>query len=538
MSPSQTDSNEQHSVDSTVTRRRAVGAAALILMLGNFTGSFFGFVRQATVGGVFGARTGTSAFFAASIVPQMFYDLIIGAAVSAALIPVFTEVLERDGREEYWRTVSTVLSIAWAVLLAVVVILFAAAHPVMRLILIGYNQHLQGAGIDQATALARVLVLTLFFLGTSAILLAALYSLRRFTVPAFAPSLYHLGVIAGALFLAGPLGVMALAVGAVGGSVCQAAVQAVALLRQRPKIVLRIQLTPAVRRILRLYAPVAAGLLVSVAGQVIDIGFKSTLRPTSAITTMAFATTLVQFPIGIAVAALSFAILPSISSDAAFERGEQYKDTLALGIRFVLFLTIPAAVGYLALANPIFSLLFQHGKFTAADTSQGATALVGYAIQIPFVGLDQMLIFSFYARKDTMTPMLVGIAGVIIYVVSALLLKPHYHVLGLALSNTLQNSLHAMILLGLLFATVGSLPGRGVLTAVLKALGAGLAAGVCAVAASTALRDAVSPNALAGRLTIVLVPIALATVIYLAVSAALRSQELRFAWEIVRGRPA
>ena len=116
---------------------------------------------------------------------------------------------------------------------------------------------------------------------------------------------------------------------------------------------------------------------------------------------------------------MSFAVLPSISSDAAFQRMDAFKDTLAAGMRLVLFLTIPAALGLIALSTPIVSLVYQHHALTAADASHISTALNGYAIQIPFVGIDQMLIFSFYARKDTLTPMLVGVAGVLIYIISA-----------------------------------------------------------------------------------------------------------------------
>src|SRR5207245_7928262 len=105
------------------------------------------------------------------------------------------------------------------------------------------------------------------------------------------------------------------------------------------------RLTPDVRRILRLYLPVAAGLIVSIVGQVIDIGFKSELNR-GGITAMQLATTLTQFPIGIAVSAMSFAILPSLSVAAASAHMEEFKSTLTLGMRLVLFLTIPAAVGY------------------------------------------------------------------------------------------------------------------------------------------------------------------------------------------------
>jgi len=179
--------------------RRRIAGAAVIIMLGNLTTSILGFVRQAVMFHTFGRTVQTDAFVAASTVPQMFYDLVIGAAISAALIPTFTEILESRGREALWRTVGTVLALVWLVLLCLIVLLVMAAHPLMSVILSGYRQHLSSSGLETAVSIVRILIPALFFLGTSAVLTATLYSLRRFTVPVFAASLYHVGIIAGAV---------------------------------------------------------------------------------------------------------------------------------------------------------------------------------------------------------------------------------------------------------------------------------------------------------------------------------------------------
>ncbi len=517
---------------------KAIGTAALILMAGNLSGSLLGSVRQIVMGDVFGATSQTSAFVAASIVPQMFYDLVIGAAISAALIPTFTEIRERRGLEALWRTVGSVMGLAWLVLIALICVLFLGARPLMDLILWGFQVKGVTRSLDLGVEMARVLVPSLFFLGTSAVLLASLYSLRRFAVPAFAPGLYHLGVIAGALLLAGPLGILALPVGALVGSVCQAGVQTAALLRAHPHVRPRLELSPDVKRILRLYLPVAAGLLISIGGQIIDIIFKSTLHDTGAIADMLYATVLTQFPIGIAVAGLSFAVLPSISADAALQRMDRYKDTLAAGIRLALFLTIPAAIGYLTLSVPIVSLLYQHHHFTHHDTLQTAAALTGYAIQIPFVGLDQMLIFSFYARKDTLTPMLVGVVCVGIYVAAALLLKPGLQILGLALANTIQNSVHGLILLALLFSTIGGLYNRGIVRSVLSSLVAGAGMGAVAVGLATWIGRAYPGGGFGHQSLDALVPVVAGACVYVGLAHLLRSDELTFVMAMLPRRRA
>ncbi len=509
---------------------RAVGGAALILTLGNLSGSVLGFIRQAVIGAAFGANHRTDAFYAASIVPQMFYDLTIGAAISAALIPTFTEIVERDGRDALWRLLGNVLAIAWLVLLAVVVALLLVARPFVSLLVIGVQPSARGV------ELVRLLVPTLFFLGTSAIFLSTLYSLRRFAVPAFAPGLYHLGIIAGALGLARSFGIVALPIGALAGSAAQAVVQAGAVLRLRPTMRIRPTLTPEVRRILRLYLPVAAGLIVSIVGQIIDVQFKLHLRA-GGLVAMQFATTYTQFPIGIAVAALSFAVLPTLSSHAAFHRPQEFKKTLALGIRFVLFLTLPAAAGYIALGSPIIALLNQHGQFHASDTQHAATALAGYAIQIPFVGVDQLLIFAFYARRNTVTPMLVGVLGVCVYVVSAFILLPRLQILGLALANTLQNSLHALILLVILVGAIGGLGARDILPSVGRSLAATAVMWIAAWGALSGVGGVLTThNGPAFRLVDVALPMCAAVIAYLGSHAVLRSQELNLLVSLLRER--
>lgn len=521
---------------SITPRGRAIGQAALIIMLGNLTGSLLGFARQFVMAKVFGDTAGTDAFVAASIVPQMFYDLTIGAAISAALIPTFSEIVERRGAAALVRPFGSVLLLAWLVLTAVVTVLLLAAQPFMSLILWGYHLHAHAGALPLAVEMVRILIPSLLFLGTSAVLLSTLYSLRRFTVPAFASALYHVGVIGGAIFLARPLGPVALAVGALAGAAAQAAVQVPALLRSGVSLRPRLELSPEVRHVIRLYAPVAAGLMISIVGQIIDLDFKSELA-TGSITAMQFATTLTQFPIGIAVAAMSFAVLPAISADAAFDRMTQFKDTLALGIRLVLFVTIPAAVGYMVLATPIASLLYQHGKFDPAGTTRTATALVGYAVQIPFVGVDQLLIFSFYARKNTVTPMLVGVFGVLLYIGSAWLLLPRWHIFGLALANTIQNSVHGLILVGLLFLGVGTLRGRGIMPALGKAVVAAAAMGAVAWVLAQGLAGAVNTHLLLGQAVEVLVPVTIGTTLYIGTALALGCAELDMLWQIMRREP-
>jgi putative peptidoglycan lipid II flippase len=196
-----------------------------------------------------------------------------------------------------------------------------------------------------------------------------------------------------------------------------------------------------------LYAPVSLGIGFSIAGTVLDRNLASGLGE-AAISTQRFATTLIQFPLGLVAAAVSFAVLPTLSRQASAGDDDAFRTTLAMGMKVVLLLVLPAAAGLAALATPVVAALFQHGNFTAADTETTARALLLYLPGLPAAALDQMLLFAFYAHKRTLAPNLVQGAAVGIYALTALaLLNSNLGLSALILGNSAQWVGHALILL-------------------------------------------------------------------------------------------
>ncbi|HLJ66369.1 MAG TPA: murein biosynthesis integral membrane protein MurJ [Chloroflexota bacterium] len=524
--------------------RRRIATATLVIMTGTLVASFLGFVRAVVVAAVFGHTGSTDAFVAALVVPQMFYDQLIGGAIAAVLIPTFS-LLATEDLDTLWRVVRAVFLLVGTVMLTVVALLEIAAHPLMSALASGFVGRGHGT-LDLSVTLVRLLLPALLFMGLSAVVLATLYSLQRRAASAFAPACFHLGIIGAALVGAGRFGIEALSVGAVIGAASQLLVQLPALFRairghvtHSPPLRVIVHdafAHPVVRRILRLYVPVALGLVVSMAGQVADVNFKSHLPQAGDLTVMQYATQLIQFPVGIVVAALGFAVLPSISVDAAANRLEQFKDTLALGIRLVFVLMIPAAVGFLVLATPIVTLILQHHLFNHQGTVRTVTALLGYAPQLPFIGVDQLMIVAFYARHNTLTPALVGVLGVAVYVTSAALLLGPHGILGLAIANTIQIATHTVVLAYLLRRAIGSLTGRGLTATLLKVL----VASACMAAVIGAVDRWISPagSGLAARLLAVALPGAAALAVYGAMVLLLRVEELTLAYGLVARRLA
>lgn len=437
-------------------------------MAGNVASRLLGLLREQVMAWLFGATGATDAFVAASIVPTMVYDLLVGGAISAALVPVFVEASGDQAR--LWRLVSAVLSLVGLLVLTATVGLMLLADPLMSILGNGFSpaQHAEAVGM------VRVMLVAVVLQGLAGVLMATLYAHNRFALPAFAPAAYNAGVIVLAVLLHQRLGVASLVVGVLVGALGQLALQLAGLraFRYQPRLDLHL---PEVRAILRLYAPVAAGMVVTIAGIVLDRYFASHLEAGS-MTVMGYATRLIQFPLGLVATAISFAVLPTLSKHAA--EPQPYRQTLSFGIKIVLLLMIPATLGLAVLAEPLVRLLFEHRAFTEYDTARTTGAFLFYAPQLPLTALDQLVIFAFYARRDTVTPVRIGVLSVLgFYLPVALLTKDTLGVNGLALANTAQNGGHGLVLLGLLWWRIGGLDARDLLGFTARvALAAGLMA--------------------------------------------------------------
>lgn len=459
-----------------MSNRRTILAAISLLLLGNLASRLLGLIREQVIAAFFGLSVAVSAFGTASRVPTMFYDLVIGGAVSAALVPVLSDYDVSEDHEELGRIVGTLLVGAAIVLAAIVILLTLAASPLTRIL------GVQPTAPEHAMTLqfVRIVIPALFFLGMAGVTGAVCYARRWFAFPAASIALYNGGLIATVLLFHNRLGPTSLVVGLVVGAILQLIAVAPGL-RGIPIHWGFDPMHPAVRRILRLYAPVAAGLVVTEIGVIIDTNLAWETGPQS-VAIMRIATYLVQLPLGLVASGTSLAVLPILSRLVDDLPG--FRHTLAVGLRLALLGILPMGIFLVAFAVPVIALLFQHGKFGAPATSVTAAAFLLYAPQLPFVAVDQILVYAFYARKNTLTPMLVGLGGVGVYLVSALtMIGPlHLGLSGLILANTLQNSLHALALLVLLWRSIGSLRGHGVGSTLARAVVAGLAAGGLALA--------------------------------------------------------
>jgi len=515
------------------TEQGGIARAAGVIALGNIASRVLGLVRETLIAGLFGASGMVSVFRVASIVPTMIYELLIGGMLSAALVPVFSQVLEQEGRPALWALFSRVASVAAIALAALVLFLELLAPQVAWLLGGGFEPELQLA----LAKMIRIIAPALLLFGLSGVVTGLLYTLKRFTYPAFGAAVFNLGIIITIPLLAGRLDALSLAVGVLVGSALQLIIQAPAL--RGVRIRFRLDLShPAMRRILVLYMPIALGLVISNVQIAIDRRLASSTGESS-IAWMANATTLVQLPHGLIAVAVSLAVLPTLSRLYAQKDHDGFNRTLGLGLRTVLATIIPATVALFVLAEPLISLLFEHGKYTVQDTFWTAWALRYYLVGLIFAAIDWPLNYAYYARQNTLTPALVGVLSVGVYLIVALLLLQPLGMLGLVLADSAKHVAHAVVMLFLTRRYSGKLAGLHLGQTTAKAL---LASGVMAATMALALAGIAylstlfQPTGLIEELILVGVPASLGLLAYVGMAAGLRLEEVTLFWDLVRRR--
>ncbi|MBI2863409.1 MAG: murein biosynthesis integral membrane protein MurJ [Chloroflexi bacterium] len=503
-----------------------IARAALVIMLGNVISRLLGLVREQVIAGLFGASSYVDAFTAASRVPTIVYDLLIGGMISAALVPVFSDYAGKDREDDLWRLLSVVLNAAALVLSLAMLVIGFLAPQLMGLFAAGYDDEVRQLSV----ALVRFMLPATFFMGLSGILTAMLYARQSFALPAFCIALFNVSMIVAALVFYQYLGVDSLVVGMVAGTFLQAAVQFAGLRGRRLRLTLNWR-DPGLGRIVRLYTPVALGLVVSAVGTAIDTNLASRTGEGN-LAAMRYATTVTQFPLGLIASAVSFAVLPSLSrlsgTGAGCEEpaGSPYKATFSLGLKMILLAILPATAGLVALRQPLVQLIFQHGQFTATDTGTTALAFLAYSPGLPAAAVDQLLIFAFYARKNTVTPVLVGVMGVFVYLTVGLSLIGPLGMPGLALANSAQLISHALVMLVLLWRAVGGLGDLGIGVTAIKAAAASAIMGtLCYVLVSVSGFTPAASSTADAALSLAAIGSA-GVVIYVLLLVALRTEEV------------
>ena len=413
-----------------------------------------GFARDIVMAGLVGTGYVADCFVVAFKLPNFFRRLFAEGAFNAAFVPLFTEKLTEDGDAGHERALRFADE-AGAVLLTVLlgfVALVQAAMPWL-ILLLAYGFKDDPAKFDLAVTLTRITFPYLIFISLVSLLGGVLNSLGRFAAAAITPILLNISLIACGLLLTAqlPTAGHALAIGVTLGGLLQFTWLVLALKREGVRMrIRRPRLTPEVKRLLILMAPVALGAGAVQINLLIDVLLASFL-PDGSLAFLFYADRLNQLPVGIVGVAAGTALLPTLSRQLSEGHEAQAMNSLNRAVETTLLLTIPAATALVLVPGEIIGVLFERGAFTAESTAQTALALSAYALGLPAYILLKVLTPAFFARQDTSTPVRIGIIALVANtVLNIILMFPLKHV-GLALATAISAWLNVSLLMAALF---------------------------------------------------------------------------------------
>ena len=453
-----------------MSEKKNIARAAGVLGAATMLSRIMGMLRDMVVSRLFGAGLYTDAFFAAFQIPNMLRRFFAEGALTSAFVPTFSEWYTNKGEEETRALANVCFTVLTLVMAAITVLGIIFSPQIVHLMFPGFAANPEKLSVT--ILLNRLMFPYIFFVSLVALCMGILNTMRHFFTPAISTVFLNLSMILAALFLHDrfEVPIVSLAIGVLIGGVLQLALQLPVLYKKgfpiRPNFNAG---HPALRRIALLMGPSIFGVGVYYLN--ITVGsILASLLPEGSVSYLYYAQRLFEFPQGIFTVSVAQAVLPSMSRQAAAGDMDALKESLSYGVRLTLFITIPAMVGLIFCATPIFSLLFMGGAFDYAKAANCGIALLYYSLGLSFVALVRVLVPAFYALKDTKTPVMIAfVAFVLNLLFSLALMGPMQHG-GLALASSCSALGNMLLLLWFLQKKIGPFGGRAIAVSGLKAI--------------------------------------------------------------------
>jgi putative peptidoglycan lipid II flippase len=494
-----------------------------------------GLVREIVAASYFGVKGPMSAFTIAFQFPNLVRSLFADAAIQGALVPVFTEELERGNRREAFRLASTLILLALIAIGALTALLILAAPLIMPLLAPGFEGRLE----DLTIALSQLLFPILVLLGLSGLVVGVLNSYERFAAYALAPLFWNVAIIAVLVALAPAFSeedqIYAYAIGVLAGTVVQLAIVSFDL-RNTPFRFQRVfdWRSPRVKRVLVLMLPVTIGLGLINFNLVIN-SLVGTLVSDRAPAAIDKAFRIYMLPQGMFSVALTTVIFPTLSRFAARGALDDLRATMANGMRQIVLLLAPATAAILVLSEPMVRLVYERGEFDASQTELVATALFWFAFSLPFNGLFLLQTRTFFSLQRPWVPTAISAFNLAIATLAALALYSPFGVAGIVAATAIATAASVAAQGAVLRQALGGLElprliSSSIRIAVAAAALAGVAYGVWFVL------DDVLGEGLAGQIVSIGVGLTAGAAAYAAVLLALRVPEAEQIRRLLRER--
>jgi len=507
---------------------KAAGVIGIAVMCSRF----LGLAREQIFAALFGGGGAMDAFTAEFRIPNLLRDLFAEGALSTAFVTTFSKTVAVGGDAAAWRLANRVGTLTALVLGLLCVGGMVFSEQLVALLAPGFDP-VKAALTAQLT---RIMFPFILLVSLAALVMGVLNSKSIFGMPAMASSFFNIGSIVGGVTLGfwidphfGPRALIGLGFATILGGALQLAVQLPSLARLGYRFHFDFHWRDAgVRAILLLMGPSVIAASTTQFNVLINSMFASSLGD-GPIFWLSIAFRLMQLPLGLFGVALGTVTLPLLSRLVVAGEMDGFRAELARALRLGLLLTIPSTVGLVMLAEPIISVLYQHGKFTAFQASEAAGALRFYAIGLAGYAALKVLVNAFYALDRRKTPMLVSFLAVALNLLLNWIFTLHlgWGHRGLAFSTGCIATINFLLLYALMSRHIKGLESRRLLSMLVKvAVAAAALAAVCAASSHWLLSDW-QTQAFLSKLAALLATVIVGAAVFGACGAALHIEEIK-----------
>ncbi len=467
---------------------KTVSGAAFVIAVSGIASRLLGFLRDRMLAGRFGAGDTLDAYYAAFRIPDTLYNLLVLGALSAAFVPVFTELLARKDEAGARRLAGGILRLLLLVIswLSLGVILIAPF--IVSLITPGFSDSKQ----ETTVALTRIMLLSPVLLGASAVFGGVLISSSRFVLYSLAPIFYNAGIIVGILFLVPAFGDSGLGYGVVLGALLHMLVQLPALRGFRFVREHIPRFRTDVRRVVLLMIPRSLGMAANQVGLLLTTIFASSLASGS-LAVFTLATNIESIPIGLFAVSFSLAAFPILSQSAAVRTNGEFFGTLARTTRRILFFVVPTSMILIVFRAQVVRVILGAGRFDWDDTIATFSVLAWLSVSLFAQALIPLFARAFFALQDTKTPLLIALSAEAVHIGLMPALIPFFGVSALAIAFSLGSVINGVLLLVALRRRIAEWDDRRFFREIGKIVLATLVAGLIAQVSKSVFLLAPSP---------------------------------------------
>jgi putative peptidoglycan lipid II flippase len=430
-------------------------SAATIIAASFLLSAFLGLVRNRLLAARFfgGLEGDLDVYFAAFIIPDTIFQLLVVGAVSAAFIPIYQSYLKKSLKKaNFMANVALTWVTTFLLIFSVLIVIFA--RPLSQIL-----SHYEGAQLDLMVNLIRLMSIAQIFFTVSSFFTGVLQAHRRFLIPAIAPLFYNLGTILGILLLTPYLGIYAAAVGVIFGAFLHVVIQLPSALHLGyfPKIHFRLH-HKGVARMLHLMPPRTFSLALFQIERIVSLNLASALSAGS-FTIFNFARQVYVLPISLFGVSLGQASFPTLADEALSKNQTKFADTLGKTILQIFFFCLLTTVLILILRIPVVRIVFGAKSFPWEATLLTGKALAIFSLSIAPQAAVQLLTRAFYAKKNTRTPLIINIITLLLFIFSAYLFTNtlSWGIVGMSTAMSLCNFINFLILYIVIRSTLPSL---------------------------------------------------------------------------------